>query len=460
MSKNYNPKLALSVIAKVLSDGNTFTKASSILNKDAFLSNPTASHFWRAFTFLDNQDIKITKETVINYFSQREMLENINAFGVDGIPNVDSDTRGEELVCRLEEFGNNEPSDVESLSKQLVKLYQNMRLIELQDKFSDMMKENLDPEKILSFVELESSKIFGLSPRSSGRIRNTKTALKDYVETLNKIISGEVSLFVETGLKAIDFVLGGIIKKGLIIIAGTSGDGKSTLLHNILRETSIKRNIKAGVISGEMTEFDIISRFSQMETGISVKDIKRGKIPKDKKEEFNNSIKKINDAGNIIFHEFTKMSMRELRFSMMKMSELGCEYVVIDQANNLSLDPDDGGSYLDTDIKGYLIKAWAGEFDLGVLMAHQMNKSTNSIRRKSPFDVSLADLAESGEKPADAVIFNRHDHEKSVLFHAKARDGDLTKGRRMLIDFDPITMVYSNATTLEYIPEEWEDNEE
>lgn len=459
-SKTYNPKLALLIIGKILSDGKVFPKVASILNKESLLSSPSAIHFWRAFTYLDDQEIEITEETVINYFSQREMLENINSFGVDGIPKVDSTTRGRELILRLSEYAKDEPSDVESLAKQAVKIYQNVKLMEMQNEFDRLMDENKDPDEILAFVELESSKIFGLSPKATGRIRDTKTATKIFQETLKKIMSGELKYFIKTGIKAIDFVLGGIIKKGVIIIAGTSGDGKSTLLHNIIRNTSIKGNIKAGLITGEMSEFEVISRLIQMDTGVIAKDIKQGKIPENKSEEFNKALKKIHDNGNIFFHEFNRMSMLELRASMMKMSELGCEWVGIDQANNLALEQGEGGNYLDTDLKGYLIKAWAGEFNLGVILAHQLNKGVNSVHRKGAFDVSLSDLAESGEKPADGVMFIRHDHEKTLIMHEKTRDGDLSKGKNMLVAFDPLTMVYSDHQVgLEYIPSEWQSED-
>ena len=71
-----------------------------------------------------------------------------------------------------------------------------------------------------------------------------------------------------------------------------------------------------------------------------------------------------------------------------------------------------------------------------------MNKSTNDIKRKDPFNVTLADLKESGEKGADAVVFVRHDEHKQGLIWTKARQG--VKGLS-IVEFDIIYTMFKDA---------------
>ncbi len=78
---------------------------------------------------------------------------------------------------------------------------------------------------------------------------------------------------IGTGLYSFDKFTGGLQKTDLIIIAGESSQGKTSLALSMLKNAVIKYKAKAAIYSLEMSKSQLVTRIISQETGISAKKI-------------------------------------------------------------------------------------------------------------------------------------------------------------------------------------------
>ena len=433
ISQKSNPRLEGELINAILHDPETLDSTLEFVTNRTF-SVGCYSVLFDTFLDLDEQGVDISSKTVINALTTNGAL---NAITVDGM-----DLRGIDAINFLADL----PIDGErisslSLAKQLQDVEVTQDLFHLAEGIRARAKNGDKPEKIISFVDEEVSKMPMSSSKELGKISTAKIATKNFLKRYEAIASGQIEPYVETTLDAIDEMIGGIGKGKVVMIAGTSGDGKTILAQNILNYVSIESENprKSAFIKMEGGEFEAYARFVQFQTGIQALDIERGRVQDKDWDAFTKAYQEIENSQIIINASPSGMTMRQLKNRLIKLAALDVELVVIDQLNNLELESEK--SYLDADKKGYLIKKWAEELDLAVIAIHQMNKSAGSVYRKGKFNVSMSDIAESGEKAMDAVIFTRHDETKTLLMIVKARVGQLGN---VVVGFDMITSKYYN----------------
>lgn len=451
MSSTYNGNLEEAVLAKAIQNGEQFAMLDGLVEPLSFVWPPYRI-MWQALELLYDTGVDINAFTLTTHLDRVGRLSTVTQ--TDG-----GLLRGEELVTH---FGNLDDSEfnstgIESLGFQIQQTSALRDIVALSDTAKNKALSGNPPEEILGFIDIETGKISASAGVKSSAIENSPTVAKDVFEEFKRAASGE-NRYIETGLKGWDDHVGGLYPGRVYIIAGTSGDGKSTLAHNIMYWKSILDTIPCGIITLEMSNKEVGMRFVQMSSGIDTISVEKGTISDTKS--FKEGLERIKN-GNILYDDSPSLSLAQLRSKMRKMVGAGVKFIIIDQLDLVHIGDGKNENYADADRKIYRIKEYAREFDIPIIVPHQLNKSTNDIKRKDPFNVTLADLKESGEKGADAVVFIRHDDNKQGLIWTKARQG--TKGVS-LVQFDMVHTMFKNAPKhslrpieLDYLDEEEEE---
>ncbi len=443
----YSPRLETEYMAAMIQNPSQRIDVSVDVGKSDIGYIPYQL-LYNAWDEMEYNDIEITPQTTINYLERTGQLGGIRIESMPELCGADAVRFLYELP--FDNYGE-EPPPLQTLARQVADVSALRKLQYLSTNIQSKVEDGQNPAEIAAFVDLEIGKIGIQSGKNVGAIYEAKEAVSTFLDRYEKIVKGEIEPFIETGLRAIDNAIGGLGKGKVILVSGTSGDGKTVFVQNILSKIGIEntRTHRVAFIKMEGGKDEAMARHIQILSGIDKNkppidslDIERGRVPDSSMPHFKELANKISKSKLIINASPGGMTMRQLKNQLIKLASMGVEVVVVDQLNNLELETDKS-SYLDSDKKGYLLKKWSEELDIHIIAVHQLNKSTNSVHRKGAFDLSLSDLAESGEKAMDAVFFVRHDESKTLVMCVKARVG---KKINVPVKFDFMSTRYDNLS--------------
>ncbi|MDX9848760.1 MAG: replicative DNA helicase [Tenuifilaceae bacterium] len=143
---------------------------------------------------------------------------------------------------------------------------------EVQAKAFDNM---VDVEDVIS--EAENSLV---AVRSTGQ--NNEFTTSDAITQLNQRIASNLTnkglSGIGTGLQKFDTFSGGMQKTDLIIVAGESSQGKTSLALTVLKNAALRYGARAAIYSLEMDKVQLVARIVAQETGISAKRILNQKL--------------------------------------------------------------------------------------------------------------------------------------------------------------------------------------
>jgi replicative DNA helicase len=223
-----------------------------------------------------------------------------------------------------------------------------------------------------------------------------------------------------TGLRDLDFKMGGLQPSDLIILAGRPGMGKTALATNIaynvakawrgeVRPDGHMQTVDGGIVgffSLEMSSEQLATRIVSERTGISSSTIRRGAIQQndfdvisDVAVELQSLPFYVDDTGGL---SIAQLAARARRLKRQK----GMDLLVIDYLQLLqgsSRRANEGRVQEITEITTSL-KALAKELNVPVLALSQLSRQVENRDDKRP---QLSDLRESGsiEQDADVVMF-------------------------------------------------------
>jgi replicative DNA helicase len=148
-------------------------------------------------------------------------------------------------------------------------------------------------------------------------------------------------------------------------------------------------------------------------TGIPYKYVYQGKLTKEQWEQVTEATQRIKES-KIYFDEGT-MSVTEIRAKLRKLAEKDIKLLVIDQLEQVH-GYDGLAPHLQFDKITYDIKSFAKEFNIPIILNHQLNRNVANRKSDSP-EPQLTDLNQAGEKAADQVwaIVHRKDEDGKIL---------------------------------------------
>ena len=314
-----------------------------------------------------------------------------------------------------------------------------------------------DKKKYLSsrnFVQMVSSleqdvadvAIYGGANTSA--VLQSAQAVEMATSRVNLIRDGKISQ-LKTGLSYYDGSTGGLYSNELVICAGRAGEGKSALALSIINNVSIGGGIPTAMFSLEMSTYETIARLVTQMTGISFREVYQGDFDEKQWELYKEATDRISKS-KIFFDDGFGMTVPEIRSKIRMLVDQGVKLVVIDQLEQIK-GYDGLPPYVQFDKIAYDIKRMTLEFDIPIILNHQLNRNITNRALKNP-EPQLSDLNQAGEKPANQVwvIDHKKDEEGNILKSAikvlKNRNG--ARGIFPVV-FVAKRMLFANPTTAE-----------
>ena len=393
------------LLGAILYDNEIYHRVSSIVEAKHFY-NPVHIRIFESISQLIEHGKLADAIVLKNRFSQDETLVDIGgveylALLLDAAPTGAAAPEYAKLIFDL------------ALRRELIRLGGDIKA-NAEDPDSEK-----DARSQISEAEMQLFSLAETGAVQSGFISFQK-ALMQSIEMTTAAYERDGGLSgISTGLKDLDFQLGGLHRSDLIILAGRPSMGKTALATNIAfhiaknhksekDEAGIERTIEGGIVgffSLEMSSEQLATRLLAEQSGVPSNKIRRGDIDAmeyDRVREAAEMVEKIplyiDDTGGLTIGALSARARRLKRL-------VGLDMIVVDYLQLLSGSgrSQDGRVQEVTQITMGL-KALAKELDVPVLALAQLSRQVEQRDDKKP---QLADLRESGsiEQDADVVMF-------------------------------------------------------
>ena len=407
----YSSDMEESVLCCVLNDGSLYNILVDICNEKDFWYQPY-SWLWATFQRLYERNSNIDIITVQDELQRVRNFESFSTF--------DGEYSGYDALLYLKNKPNVVLDNYESYGKQVKDDSNKRRIQEIVNKSLGWINQGNDSSSILTNLELELGKISAFCGTNIKSIKNISDAVDEAVEetTLASLSKGK---FIDTGIKALDEITGGLFPGQLTTIAARQGLGKSSLALSIAMNVAINNEIKrkVGIFTLEMSSTEYVNRMISALSGIDSLRLKKGIIYKDERSKYEEAVNKIKDSGNIVIDDTSNITMSMIRNKLRKMKEWGIEVAVIDQMELIADRFPNEQEHVRVDRLSYLLKNLAREFDISIINIQQMNRSIESIQRVKFKEPQTSDLAQAGESSPDLIIMITHEMQNKVILKSK-----------------------------------------
>jgi replicative DNA helicase len=284
--------------------------------------------------------------------------------------------------------------------------------------------KTIDPERPASAVlEQAERSLFGIAEAKTdqGGFVSFSSALDKALQSAGEAYMRDGALVgLSTGLTDLDAKLGGLHPSDLLILAGATSMGKTSLATNIAFSVArsyvpgpvvdgVKTAERGGVVafySLEMSEEQLAQRIVADVAGISSDRIRKGQIDasefgrlRDAADELREVPLHIDATGAI---SIARLSQRARRLKRRK----GLDLIVVDYLQLVTTDMGGRNSNRVQEVAAITggLKALAKDLNVPVIALCQLSRKVSEREDKKP---QLSDLRESGsiEQDADAVLF-------------------------------------------------------
>ncbi len=376
-----------SVIGSMIMDRDAIVTASDLLEKDDFYHKQYGVLF-ETIVELYNNGAAVDMVTLQNRLREKDVppeissLENVGGL-VAAVPTSANVRYYAEIVKE----------------KSILR-----KLIRTNDAISEacyLEKESLD-----TILDDTEKSVFNLLQSRSGSdfvsIRDLVIGELDRIENAAKQPGSVTGL--ATGFADLDYLLAGMQKSDLLLLAARPSMGKTALALNIAQHVAIKERKPVAIFSLEMSREQLVSRLLAMESRVDSKLIRNGNLSDSDWDQLINSAGVIGQS-NIIIDDTPGISVSELRSRCRKFKlEHKVELIILDYLQLMS-----GGRRADSrqqeisDISRAL-KQIARELKVPLLALSQLSRQVEQRPDHRPM---LSDLRESGaiEQDADVVMF-------------------------------------------------------
>lgn len=271
-----------------------------------------------------------------------------------------------------------------------------------------------------------SQKIAELNEKSQQNFRAIKHDLDELFERveLNRI-SKQVT-GIGTGITKFDKFSGGLQPSDLIILAGRTSMGKTSLSLTIARNASVDYNVPTVIYSLEMSNNQITARAASMESSISSKKILNSKLEHYEITELKASVGKIYNSK--LFIATCSNKIQNILSSMIGyILKEGVRLFVVDYLQLVTLNQKGIGREQEVGQMARIFKNFAKENNVTIICLSQLKRGESGTK-----EPSLSDLRDSGqiEEAADVVMFiHRPEYYNIDTFE----DGESSRGKAELI---------------------------
>ncbi len=208
---------------------------------------------------------------------------------------------------------------------------------------------------------------------------------------------------ISSGFKDVDKVLGGFQNSDLIILAARPSVGKTAFSLDIARHAATVEGRKVGFFSLEMSSSQLMDRLISQEVGVSLWDLRNGKIRDNDFAKLADAMGKLSESG-LYFDDTPGLNIMEMRTKARRLRiENGVDMIIVDYLQLMSGRSRENRTQEVSEISRFL-KQLARELEVPLIALSQLSRAVESRSDRIP---QLSDLRESGsiEQDADIVMF-------------------------------------------------------
>ncbi len=263
-----------------------------------------------------------------------------------------------------------------------------------------------EDDKIEITLDKAEQALFGISQKSlKQQFISIKSMLNETFERIDHLHKNKGELRgVPTGFADLDFLLGGLQKSDLVILAARPSMGKTSLALNIALNAAIKYKIPVGIFSLEMSKDQLVDRLLSSTAGVDAWKIRTGNLYEEDFAKIGEAMSVLSEAP-IFIDDSANTSIMEMRAKARRLkAEHGLGLIVLDYLQLMG-----GGGYTDNRVQeiseiSRSLKGLAREMNVPILALSQLSRAVEARPDKRPL---LSDLRESGsiEQDADVVMF-------------------------------------------------------
>lgn len=262
---------------------------------------------------------------------------------------------------------------------------------------TQMFDTNFD---ILDAINEFNTKQVELISTASKDDKHISVALEEMFEIAKKKFNKDESLkTVKTGFTYFDDFSGGIQKGDLVVVAGETSNGKTTLGLNIASNAS-KRGTISAIFSYEMPIYQLSARIVAHETREYSKNLVMGEYDLGKLETISDNCARLSQRGIYLVKPNTSNFNRLVNEIVRMVKQHGIELVVIDYLQLLTNLGNRGNQAESIAEMSNRLKTLAVELDISIILISQLARDRNNPRP------SISRLKGSGdiENAADTII--------------------------------------------------------
>lgn len=233
-------------------------------------------------------------------------------------------------------------------------------------------------------------------------------AVKAAMQETEEASKGNVNV-VPTGFVDLDKLLHKGAREGrLYIVAAPPGEGKSAFLANLARNAAIA-GYPVGYFSMEMSNSENVNRLLAQMSNIDSGRIEGGEFRDDEWPAYYHSVETL-ESLPIMFDDNPSLTVPKLREKARRMALSGARVILVDSLNLFAevQNPGSSKTFEAVNRVAYAVKTLARELKVPIWLAHHINREGQKQDGKNEREPRLADLEQSGEKPADVVAFIYH----------------------------------------------------
>lgn len=387
------------------------------LPPDAFY-NPMHGEIWREAKTLADESRIITPEALKSRFEKKN-----------------KDRAGDSPYWRIIEQSYGQPVrliEVQRGAQLVTEAAKNRRLVDVLKRVAETIVESEDYEAPLGVAHT------GLSELDAAEKSDEAVGIEAGVDNFwSRVNDPELATesVMETPWPDINELLnGGVARKRMYVFGAESGGGKSLAMLNIASHAAMNGH-KVAIFSIEMDTAEVTARLISSTGRFPYSKIAQHRIPEEQREQVEQITQSLRDKAITIYDQ-SDVSVQFIRqqCAALKRSE-GLDLVVVDYAQIVQ--PESGGSRdasreQQVGDVGKLLKVLAGELDVCVLTASQLNDNERGERP------SLRSLRESKAlgMHADGVVLLHHEKERGhrtglvdlmLVKNRVGRDGSVSK---------------------------------
>lgn len=316
-----------------------------------------------------------------------------------------------------------------------------------------------EAEDILDVTNSVSDELASLFKSTSTTVTTINDGLESVYGMINENLSGNKPLTgTPTGFEKIDSKSGGLQKSDLIIIAGETSQGKTSLAVSMMRNASFS-GAKIAMYSMEMKKEQITARILSMESGIPSNQIMYSRLTDSQIQAIDKRIGKL--SGKSIYFDDRSTSNIDTIISSIRYMKLKFDIdgAIIDYLQILNVNMKGANKEQQMGDVARRLKNLAKELDIWIIALSQLNRDT-----MNPVP-TIARLRDSGQiaEAADVVIlvYRPEYYEKSRRypdpFSNASTEGtamiDIAKGRnigilRFICGFNAATTCFFNLDSV------------